>query len=57
MQAPTRRPPLLPPLMAILLGLVYLLAMRYSAAAMKSSKVFCLLSFSCSALVYEALSC
>jgi hypothetical protein len=40
MQAPTRRPPLEPPLMERREGVVYPCEMRYSAAAMKSSKPF-----------------
>lgn len=41
MQAPTSSPPLLPPSMHNLLGWVYPLDTRYSAAEMKSSKQFC----------------
>ena len=44
MQDPTKRPPFEPPLMASFLVHVYLLSTRYSAAAMKSSNPFCLLS-------------
>ncbi len=42
--APTSSPPLLRPPIASLLGAVYFSSMRYSAAAMKSSKTFCLRS-------------
>jgi hypothetical protein len=41
MQAPTRRPPLLPPWMASFFGCVYFSLISHSAAAMKSSKTFC----------------
>ena len=43
-QAPTSRPPFEPPRIASLSDEVYFSAMRYSAAAMKSSKTFCLFS-------------
>ncbi len=39
--APTSRPPLLPPAIASFGAEVYLSPIRYSAAAMKSSKTFC----------------
>src|SRR5664279_750240 len=42
MQAPTSRPPLEPPWMASLGVTVYFSLMSHSAAAMKSSKTFCL---------------
>src|SRR3972149_6505249 len=45
MHAPTSNPPLLPPPIESLGVEVYLFSMRYSAAAMKSSKTFCLFSF------------
>ena len=41
MQAPTNRPPLEPPTMAILSLFVYFWSIRYSAAEMKSSNTFC----------------
>ena len=45
MQAPTSRPPFDPPAIASLGVEVYLCAISHSAAAMKSSKTFCFLSF------------
>ena len=45
MQAPTRRPPFEPPMMASFGVDVYLLAISHSADAMKSSKTFCFFSF------------
>ena len=42
MQAPTSRPPFEPPAIASLGGVVYLCSISHSAAAMKSSKTFCL---------------
>ena len=44
MTAPTSRPPFEPPSMARRGVDVYFSLMRYSAAAMKSSKTFCFLS-------------
>ena len=44
-QAPTSKPPLEPPTIAILSLLVYLSLIRYSAAAMKSSNTFCFCIF------------
>lgn len=44
MQAPTSRPPFDPPAIASFSFDVYLLSIRYSAAAMKSSNTFCLLA-------------
>ena len=45
MTAPTSRPPFEPPCIASRSLDVYLLAIIHSAAAMKSSKTFCLLAF------------
>src|SRR5690349_6493252 len=45
MQAPTSKPPLLPPSMASKSRDVYLLSTRYCAAAMKSSNTFCFFVF------------
>ena len=42
MTAPTSRPPLDPPSIPSLSLAVYFASIRYSAAAMKSSKTFCL---------------
>ena len=43
--APMRRPPFEPPRIASLELDVYFCAIRYSAAAIKSSKIFCFWSF------------
>ena len=54
--APTSRPPFEPPCAASFDGLVYLLAISHSAAAMKSSNTFCFFSLvpaSCHASPYS----
>ena len=56
MVAPTKSPPFDPPLIAKYSDEVYLFSIKYSAAAMKSSKTFCLFIFvpaSCHVLPYS----